>query len=380
MTNTPLYFALPNDIFDALYSSQQKFPLTKLKEYAVERGLILSDKLDREEICLKLASLPYSYHQFYELSEVIQPDTKKPRITSQRLETKITANDFQNIFPKFQEKNPHDALSMSSTREGRIKIQTEYTKIDHGQTRLKQRVHQHAEIEVIPDKDGNATIRSTATNHTSELLASLIASLEDDKEEELSILSIDFSELTTTEAINYFFLTVPESITELPYRKATVIKLQRADNITHDEDEDEERTSEALLSTINNATLAGSNILQSSQVIDFLKDGEYYIHTLRWETEEIQLDGDTPAILNIEIKVTPPKDRENFIFDVLNYRNKHGSDYVVKPKSLMTSQKDKYRKLIEKAAFEIFQSITNETSVEQSRVETDQQGAKPSST
>ncbi len=67
----PHFYALPDDIYDVLYSSVKKYPMDRLRSYAIDKGLVLSSQLSRDDLCMRIASLSFSYNDFYKLSESI---------------------------------------------------------------------------------------------------------------------------------------------------------------------------------------------------------------------------------------------------------------------------------------------------------------------
>lgn len=357
MNNTsPKYYPLSNDIFDALYSSPLRFSMTQLRKYALSRGLVCSPLLSKEDLCLKIASLPCSYKDFQELSEALETTARKPKSQAKTVSGTIDTTSVQNVFNNLKEKHPNDSMVLNSHADGSVSIKIEYSEIDHKQTRLKQRIQRSSTININPsDENGTSHIVSSSNSHTRAVLSSLISEIETKEGKELLTQDIDLSSFAPSK-VNQFFIELAQSIADLPFSHAVSVKLQKS---TFDEDDssDEELR---LLASINNATLRGENILNSSQVREFLKEDLYYIHTLRWETEEVTFEDVIGAKLIIETSISPPTERTDFSFDIISYRNKINktTDFVKNSKVMKLKDKKQFLNILQTSAFSLFNKLS----------------------
>ena len=314
------FFALPIDIYDAMYSSNRQYPMKKLREYALSKGLVVSPHLDREELCMRIAKLPFSYNEFHELSESLKPKSRKPRSEATNLSRSISDAEIQTVIGSLKRKYPNDKINLNKLLTGTMVIKVEHDEFDHGQTRLKQRQPKEVSIEVSSSDDGASKIISSATKHAQELVNSLIDIIGSESKKPIRKERINLTDFTPKQ-INQFFIRLANSLPGIDFATATVVKVQRA-NTNIIDDEETENAEGKLLTTINNASLSGENILSSPQVVDFLQDDEYFIHTLRWETEEFHVTRIGDSKLLIEIKATLPSDKLDFQFDVPSYKHR----------------------------------------------------------
>lgn len=357
------FFALPVDIYDAIYSSNRQYPMNKLREYALGKGLVVSPHLTREELCMRIAKLPFSFNEFNELSESLKPKSRKPKSEATNLSRSIPDLEIQTAIDALKKKYPNDKITLNKALTGTMMIKAEYDEFDHGQTRLKQRQPKEIMIEISASKDGETgKIISSATKHTQELVNSLVEAIELESKEAIVKQRINLANFSPKQ-INQFFIRLANSIPDIDFSTAKNVKVQRADNIV--DEEETENTEGTLLTTINSASLSGDNILQSPQVLDFLQDDEYFIYILRWETEELHIPSIGSSKLLIEIKATLPSDNLDFQFDVLSYKHriKASNEYVKNYSPLSHADKAPFISALHKRAFEVYQEVKDEISM-----------------
>lgn len=174
------FFARPVDIYDAIYSSNRQYPMSKLREYAISKGLVVSPHLDREELCMRIAKLPFSYHEFHNLSESLKHKSRKPKSEATNLSRKIEDLEIQTAIQSLKEKYPNDKINLEKLMTGTMVIKVEHDEFDHGQTRLKQRQPKEISIEISSENDSGKIINS-ATKHAQELVNSLVDIIGDER-------------------------------------------------------------------------------------------------------------------------------------------------------------------------------------------------------
>lgn len=353
----PYFFAQPNDIFDALYSSERNYSLKQLKLYALKYGIVVSARCDRETLCRRLASLTYDYHAFMELSESLQTTSRKKQSSVIHLDKGITLDQIQTIFPNLQNKRHRENITLKTRRSNNnnIGIDVNYTEIDHGQTRLKQRTPKDSKIEILDGKK----IRYTSNERTEEIIQALIASLEESEEEEISIQKIDLSTFVNPKVINDFFINLTFADSDvLPFMQVSHIGIHKLDS----DMEDEEEASEMLLASINKASLSGNDVLNSAEVKKFLKSGDYYIHKISWLTDPISiksLQGETfQAHLKLGAQTLPADTRENFRFEPIRYYKNIEGQMAVNGHLLDNINERLFLDKLESSAFKLFQEAT----------------------
>jgi len=365
--SSPHFFALSNDIYDALYSSRSRYPDSRLRRYAIKRGIILSNLLSREELCLRIAGLSFSYNDFKELTNNISKTSKKPRSQSTNLDQVISPHQVQNVIDKLKLKHTDNDIKINVNRENVTTLTSDYSVFDRGHTRLKQRVLKRSKIEIAPSKEGGGKIISSSDDHTQKMVASLLSLIEQEDSITISSEVIDLSIFNPSQ-VNKFFIDLANSVPDLGFSQAVSVKLQKSNIQVEDELEEADADAQefSLLTTINSASMSGGNILQSPQISSFLSGDEYYIHTLRWESNEVFFEGVPGALLYIEIKVTPPVDRTDFSFDILSYRKRIEKDHSFSSSKItMTGEhKKQFIETLQQRAYELYNEIKNEVSME----------------
>lgn len=364
------FYALPADIKDALLASVGQYSEANLHRLALGKGVQLSSELSRKELCERISNLPFSYKEFCELSDSMLSSKKAPKTETTKLSSSISENDIEEGAEVLKSLPNHNVKI--TRNKGIVQVRAEYTEFDHKHTRLKQRVEREAVFEITRSGDGKLVISSPDTKHSREMVDLIINQVRAETQKDPEPERIDLSGYNPRE-VNKFFLAFTKSDSGLQYKKAIDVKLKKADG---DDDEAElEKIESQTLADIQSASLSGDNVLSSTQVGDFLERGNYYIHSLRWETKPLEVMDVRPrsakasskAILIVEIKASPSDKRESFSYDVLTYKpEKVGSSgFCKEPQSITSEQKAAYKTKLGEKAYELYARLksANEESV-----------------
>lgn len=365
------FYALPVDIKDALLSSTSQYSETSLHRLALTKGVMLSPELSRKELCERISNLPFSYKEFCELSDSLLSSKKATNTETTKLSPSISESDIEIAADILKDLPNHNVKI--TRHEGVIQIKIEYTEFDHKHTRLKQRIERESIIEITRSDDGKLALHSPDTKHSRILVDLIVNQVRSETQKDPEPERIDLSHFSPRE-VNSFFLDFTKTKAGLKYQKAVDIKLKRA-NGDYDE-ADLEKTETSLLSDIQSASLSGDNVLSSPQVSAFLDKGNYYIHSLRWETKPFEVVDTRPSskkmyansILVVEIKASPADKRESFSYDVVSYKPETVNDssrYCKEPKPITGDQKAPYKNMLGEKAYELYARLrgSNEESV-----------------
>lgn len=351
----------PNDIFDVLISSKQRFNDWELRRFALERGILVSEHMDREALCLRIASLPFDHTLLDKLEEMLKTESRRSKSSSQRLQGTLKTDELQAAIHKLNQQNPREQIDLSISRDGKAALKFQYNEIDHAVTRLKQRKPKQATVELEPQGPNNTNIRYPTAERVEEMVASLLAILDENKPKPR--INIDLSTLTAAQT-NQFFLELVNTIPELPFNHTLKVGIQKTQHQgTVDDAEEEEDLSSSLVAEINKATLSGHNPLQTPAVQALLDSGEYYIHTIRWETGRVTLMDDLKTAFDgqvlLEIKGYPTASMQRLAYEAVNVRR-----YSVErdrlystPEPLPNLQSKLYIKMLEDAAYQCFERL-----------------------
>lgn len=350
----------PNDIFDVLISSKQRFNDWELRRFALERGILVSEHMDREALCLRIASLPFDHALLNKLEEILKVESRRSKVSSQRLQGTLGTDELQTAINKLKQQNPREQIDLNITRNGKATLKIHYNEVDHAVTRLKQRKPKQATVELETQGESNTNIRYQASERVEEIVTSLLSIL--DEKEAKSRINIDLSTLTPTQT-NQFFLELVNSIPGLPFNHTLKVGIQKVQNHATDDDSDEEDDlSNSLVAEINKAMVSGHNPLQTTAVQALLDSGEYYIHTIRWETGRVTLtDGGTAfdGHVLLEIKGYPIASMQRLAYETVNVRrySAERDRLYSTPEPLPTLQSKLYIKMLEDAAYQCFERV-----------------------
>lgn len=357
----------PNDIFDVLYSSKRKLSDWELRKFALERGVVISEGIDRERLCLRIASIPFDHQMLEELNALLKTENRRTNTTSQRLEGKIVPKDIQAALEELKLKHPREKIDLNIKSNGKVTLKISYNKMDHSVTRLKQRKPIKAEISIEESADGNTSLRIPSSERLESIANSLMDILDDRQEQPHKRIDLNLS-LLTPEQTNQFFLQLIGSIDGLPLSHTIKVGIQKS-NIETDielDEEDEDDLSSSMVAQINNATVNGHNPVQSPEIQVLIRNGEYHINSIRWETDRVNLQDkfsqEIDARIRLEVKGYPKKVIRRLDYDAVNMiRYSVESDRLYStPEPLPPFQSRIYLTMLEDAAYRCFEQVRND--------------------
>lgn len=357
-------YAQPNDIYDALIASKQKLTLWQLRKYALDHGFIVPENIEREALCLRIASIPFDHIMLQELSELLKTESRPPKTSSQKVEGEISPDTLRNLLSELKGKRQRDEINVSIKANGSPVVRVKYVDIDHNITRLKQRKPKEASIEIDTTSDGKTTLRYPSDERIKEIVNCLLDTIDEKENISRARFSLTLFDFTPAQ-INDFFFRLISNIEDLPLDHVIKIGIHKSASLEGDEtnEEEDDEVSQSLVSQINKATMSGNDLLASREIQDFLREGRYYIHTIRWQTQIISLrdnnDQPTEGAVRLEVQCTPPDKMSHLAYEAINYLK-----YVTEksrlnstPVQLSRLQSKQYVSMIEDAAYKCFTEI-----------------------
>ena len=155
------------------------------------------------------------------------------------------------------------------------------------------------------------------------------------------------------------------STNELPLDHVIKIGIQKSKFSEEecDNEEENDELSQSLVSQINKASMSGNDLLASREIQDFLNEGRYYIHTIRWQTQIIGLrdsqDQSIEGAVRFEVQCSPPDKMTHLAYETVNCLK-----YIVEksrlnstPIQLSRLLSKRYVSMIEDAAYLCFTEI-----------------------
>lgn len=359
----------PNDIYDVLYSSKRKFSDWELRKFALERGIVVSEGMDREKLCLRIASLPFDYEMLQSLHDLLKVESRSVKTSSQRLEGKIETEEIKSALKELKKRNPRAHIELNVKR-GKSTFKVKYNDVDHSVTRLKQRKPQKAEIVIEKSSDGNTNVRAPASSERVQAIVhSLFEILDENANSPKNRIGVDLSQLTP-EQTNRFFLSLISGVGELPLECTLKVGVQKSPSEDDAQDTDMDEEEEELLTSsitaqINRATMDGYNPTESSEIQALLEDGKYYIHTIRWETSTVTVkdvyNSEVQGRVKLEVRGQPTKSMQQLTYEVINFR-RYSAEHtrlLKTSEALSPLQSKMYVTMLEDAAYQCFEEVRN---------------------
>lgn len=285
MNNNALFFATDSDIYDALYSSKQRVTSNLLVELLRARGIIVSEEAAREDLVDYLSSLPHDYNDFTHLLDTVSSSARSEKTASTSLSEKVNKEEIDNAFDSLKSTRDHKNETYSmAVIDNKIIIDVQYTEIDRSKTRLRQRTHKEAKIE-IELAAGKTKIRHPANDRVHDIVNSIIDNIEQQKTTPVRKESPDLSGIPSHEIRSDFFKRLISSIDGYKLQGVTKINVNHAAPSTFDGDnehaseEDYSAAEQELVGIVENAILRGESLLSSKEFQSLAEVG-----SLLWTT------------------------------------------------------------------------------------------------
>jgi hypothetical protein len=363
-TDSVFIYAQPNDIYDALIASKQKLTLWQLRKYALDHGFIVPEDIEREALCLRIASIPFDHLMLQELSELLKTESRSPKTSSQKVDGEISSDTLRDLLPDLKDKRQRDNISISLKADGSPVIRVAYTDIDHNITRLKQRKPKEAIIEINTTNDGKTTLRYPSDERVKEIVNCILDTIDEQENTSRNRFSLNLSEFLPAQTNDFFFRLI-NNIEDLPLGHVVKIGIHKSKS-SEDEDDNEEENdevSQSLVSQINKASMSGNDLLASREIQEFLHEGRYYIHTIRWQTQIMSLrdnqDQPIEGAVRLEVQCSPPDKMTHLSYEAVNYLKyvAEKSNFNSTPVQLSRLLSKNYVSMIEEAAYKCFTEI-----------------------
>ncbi len=340
-----IYFT-PREIFDALMSSKKIITTSVLVELARDRGVIVSSEDTREDIIKYLSSFVYDYYDLNVLIEHITPSYKKEKLKTTQLDAVIDINDLVKI-SKDISNNQDDKTRVTTTKDAKDPnktiIKIEWEDIDLGKTRLRQKVPKESIVELV-EENGVMKISKASNDKVDEVLQSIISKVSekrdiDIKEEKINLYGFSFEEKTQ------YFTKLINSIDKCTLFDVVKVSVNKEDGF----DEEEE-----IIEVITNASFKGNGLLHTDEY-QTLKEREYFITSILWQSVEDRVNGDK---IEFEASLVISKECEELTFaPKVIFRSNGSGGYTKSRRPLKEEELNQYTKILEKQVFSIYKGI-----------------------
>lgn len=298
------FFASDKNIYDALM--QKKVPLSKLLDLLRDRGILVSEKIRREDVAIYISQTFIDYYMLQQISSFLEGGERKEKTTSTFVEADIEKDELISACQSVKDLIHNNADTCEISQQGNTtKVLITYEEVDLSKTELRQRTTKTCEIEINKTEDG-ISIRQPSNLKASSISAAIVESLSSTKSVELVPQIIDLQAFSEAEARSFFFERLIRSIDgyELEDVRAVSINHQRPDSafdvdFEDEESEDMEDLDRDVTGYISKAVLAGTGVLQSSEFSQLHSKG-FFISRIVWIAVDRHLTNDRRVELEAE--------------------------------------------------------------------------------
>lgn len=357
-----LLFLNDRDIHDGLTSAKQQITTKMLREFFLDKGIFLPGKLSREKLINYISMLNLDYHDVQFLVEQLTPPSRKEKVRFIDLDCEANKAELREIVNGVKESRT-DSYSESYQPqiigdENRVVVNVEYDEIDLSKTRLRQRKHKEATIELEALEDNKVRIRFPDNSRAEDIATALQKSLRESKNVTELATAIDLSEIFSSRHRTEFFIKIISFMKEMTLANVTKVSVEsRLPNsyaLTEEDDSEEEAIDEEVVKGIvNKAVLSGSSVLASETYQELTKNN-FYIYKLGWQMIERKANGNK---LEFEAYFSDAPDCKKFSCQVVGVYRPRNSDFTVSRKRLTVEENKKYFSTLETAASKSFEEI-----------------------
>jgi hypothetical protein len=298
------FFASDKNIYDALM--QKKVSLSKLLDLLRDRGILVSEKIRREDVAIYISQTFIDYYMLQQISSFLEGGERKEKTTSTFVEAGIEKDELISACQSVKDLIHNNGDTCEISQQGNTtKVLITYEEVDLSKTELRQRTTKTCEIEINKTEDG-ISIRQPSNLKASSISAAIVESLSSTKSVELVPQIIDLQAFPEAEARSFFFERLIRSIDgyELEDVRAVSINHQRQDSafdadFEDEESEDMEDLDRDVTGYISKAVLAGTGVLQSSDFSQLHSKG-FFISRIVWIAVDRHLTNDRRVELEAE--------------------------------------------------------------------------------
>jgi hypothetical protein len=367
-----IYYATDKNVYDALQN--KRIRVKDIKNYLLDRGIIVSPEDERDALTFYFSSLPFGYHDYINLAQKLENLSKKEKITSSTVNCDATLDVLAEIASSYKEdkKEAGDKCSISKSGDS-VVLEVRYTELDFSKTEMTQRSARVARIE-LSIESGFVLIRRPATAKAVKICNELTKTLAEKKGKNLSQEKISLFAFTEPEPRSYFFEQLSEYISGYRICNVTGVDVHRRretdeaeddpdeqehesdiedDDSEHDLDEASGLSKSNLASYIEKAALKGESVLSSSEFNQLHSSG-FYIYYLVWQVIPQSGVGDK---IEFEARFGDPVKCEDFMYSVRGIYNYRSNRHNLSHRPPTSEERQKYISLLEKSARNAYASV-----------------------
>ena len=285
----PLYCVTDKEIFDALASGSQSFSPATLRGLGKARGIFYSPRTARQTLCADISSLGFGFDEIASIQGEFEKTSKSEKKTFKYLKAEISLQEFRTIAALYKTEAEEEGEKVSYNNVGTtdFSMNLKYDEVDLSRTRLRQRQHREAAIE-LKVRNGETIVVYPSNEKMNLVVETLIERARAAKQTQITVEEVDLSFIKDYDLRTKFFQELMKSVPGFALEDVTQVQVDRkhqgqsADAEDSDEAEDEKKAvEEEIKGIVKDIALRGTS-LHISDEYRRLKEQGYFLTSLQW--------------------------------------------------------------------------------------------------
>lgn len=344
-------------IFDAL--NQHGVTKEALRKLFLARGIVYSHKASRKELAMYFSRLVHGYSDYALLTELLQPVSRRERLSSKLIKGDICSDDYESAANKLKEEieEKGDTSTIDFLQNGNIVIGVSYTVENFNRSELKQKVVKKAEVVIEKNKEGS-TLRYQSNHVVAGWADRLVSYLREVEGLVLEVKEVSLNHINCSKKRTDFFTSLIKSLKDCTFHDVTDVFVYQPKNDLDLKEEDGIGRGDDLDVGIHitKASLKGEGVLSSSEFTSLLDKG-FYISKIIWQSSGEPVG--TSDLYEFEAQFSDPETCSSFTYLARGFykRAEDGMGHVASRTALSDSEERRFSQNIESAAWEVIERL-----------------------
>ena len=266
------YSATDKAIFDAL--QQYKVTRDNLKDLFFTRGIVISNRTDKDELASNFSKYIHGYEDYAFLSKILGVATHKERMRSFDINTtQLDMNDVESILMEIRDelsKESGDIVDVSSVGKSLV-LKVEYTEPDFTKSEFRQVIDKDAEV-IVEKINGGFSIVGPH-NKKMEIITKALTEKAEILDPDTEISEIELEGITDKSKISSFFEDLTKTMAGYDLVNVTDVYVYNPKKDT------------GTGSHIKKVSLSGTSVTLSKELADLYSQG-FYVWKITWVVKD----------------------------------------------------------------------------------------------
>lgn len=287
-----LYSASDKAFFDAL--CQHKMTKSAIQELLWRRGIIVSNKAEKEDIAKYFSRFDHDYFDHKLISEKVSTGSNREKQTAHFSSIPINLGAVESVAKDLvnDRKDIDNSISFVTTGKS-VQINVSYSYYDHNKPEFKQLVTKNALIAIETSEDG-LSIRAPDNDYVAEITSAILSKIEKLHEDEFEVETISLHGIDDIDKKISFFESLINGIDKMQLYDVSDVAVFNP--VTGDEDD--------IGVHVKKASLNGEGVLKSGELKHFYRKG-FFVYRISWST--VEQDNPESDIYNFHAQFNDPE-------------------------------------------------------------------------